>query len=264
VSVHILALYDHMRNQNRVVPLFAQYASEDVREPEPCLPPNALFASRLAHSSNAYPLAKEQRDALSHVVASHEGEILAVNGPPGTGKTTLLLSIVASLWAKAALENREAPVILASSANNQAITNIIDAFGKDFAPGEGPLAGRWLPELRSFGAYFPSQVRESESADKYQTRSFFDQVESKEYILRAAEYYKQAGKLAFPEVGSEYISDIVERIHQALLEEARRLASIEEAWTQLSAARVVVRELQHVLRRVVQLVQRVSGRACAA
>jgi KaiC/GvpD/RAD55 family RecA-like ATPase len=81
------------------------------------------------------------------LTVAEDGEILAVNGPPGTGKTTLLLSVIATEWAKAALEAGEPPMIVAASTNNQAVTNIIDAFGKDLARGRGPFAGRWLPDL---------------------------------------------------------------------------------------------------------------------
>lgn len=58
----------------------------------------------------------------------------------------------------------EPPVIIATSTNNQAVTNIIEAFGKDFSQGTGAMAGRWLPELKSFGAYFPSSTRKAEAA----------------------------------------------------------------------------------------------------
>ncbi|MCP5711009.1 AAA family ATPase, partial [Klebsiella pneumoniae] len=76
-----------------------------------------------------------QRDALSHYLTQQPGDILAVNGPPGTGKTTLVLSIIATEWARAALNKTEPPVVVATSTNNQAVTNIIEAFGKDFSIG---------------------------------------------------------------------------------------------------------------------------------
>jgi hypothetical protein len=120
-SKHILELYDHLRGADVRAPLFDQYARAAINPPEPCLSANAMFSERLGHASSVFSLAETQRNALSHLLAAREGEILAVNGPPGTGKTTLLLSVVASLWAKAAIDGREPPVILAASTNNQAV-----------------------------------------------------------------------------------------------------------------------------------------------
>lgn len=44
-----------------------------------------------------YPLAGSQRRAVHHLKYIKEGELLAISGPPGTGKTTLLQSVVADL-----------------------------------------------------------------------------------------------------------------------------------------------------------------------
>ncbi|MCV4731745.1 hypothetical protein OFB80_28055, partial [Escherichia coli] len=108
----------------------------------------------------------------------------------------LVLSIIATQWARAALEKSEPPAIIATSTNNQAVTNIIEAFGKDFSQGTGAMAGRWLPELKSFGAYFPSSTRKAEAAKKYQTEDFFNQVESKEYVEDALLFYLEKAKAA--------------------------------------------------------------------
>ena len=97
----------------------------------------------------------------------------------------MLLSVVATLWARAALAGGEPPVIVAASTNNQAVTNVIDAFGKDFAEGEGPLAGRWLPSVKSFGAYFPAIGKEGKQTEHYQTRAFFERVETSGYADQA-------------------------------------------------------------------------------
>ena len=43
---------------------------------------------------NDYPLANAQRDAVHSFYDLKDGEVLAVSGPPGTGKTTMLQSIV--------------------------------------------------------------------------------------------------------------------------------------------------------------------------
>lgn len=234
-SMHILALYDHLQKEQPAAPLFANYARAALAPTEPCLPQNAAFAERLAHASDQYPLAAAQRDALAHLLHSAHGDILAVNGPPGTGKTTLLLSVVASLWAEAALKESEPPVIVAASTNNQAVTNIIDAFGKDFARGSGVFAGRWLPDIASFGAYFPACGKEKAAAEKYQTRSFFEKVESDEYFYHAQATYLQAAANAFPAISS--VQEAVNALHQALQKEVLKLRDIENVWAHLSRAR---------------------------
>ncbi|TIT83903.1 MAG: hypothetical protein E5W56_00495, partial [Mesorhizobium sp.] len=117
------------------------------------------------------PLNRSQRQSLGAALAAVDGEIVAVNGPPGTGKTTFIQSLVASLWVERALErNGEPPVILASSTNNRAITNILDTFARATLPKTHPLAGlplaeRWLPDFGQYGLYLPS-ISEAEKGIK--------------------------------------------------------------------------------------------------
>lgn len=106
-----------------------------------------------------YPLSVSQRQSMHHFLALGHGQALAVNGPPGTGKTTLLQSVVASMWVEAAVNETEPPVIVAASANNQAVTNIIDSFGKIDEPEASLMAGRWLDGINSYGLYCPSQEK---------------------------------------------------------------------------------------------------------
>lgn len=181
-----------------------------------------------------FPLAKAQRDALSHFLDARHGDILAVNGPPGTGKTTLVLSIIATQWARAALEKSEPPVIIATSTNNQAVTNIIEAFGKDFSQGSGAMVGRWLPELKSFGAYFPSSSRKAEAAKKYQTEDFFNQVESKEYVEDALLFYLEKAKAAFPEKECSSPEKVIELLHGQLAAKSEQLIRLNATWQTLS------------------------------
>ena len=216
------------------MPLFNRFASREVHAAESLLAPGAKFSDRLGHSGDKFPLAKAQRDALSHFLDARHGDILAVNGPPGTGKTTLVLSIIATQWARAALEKSEPPVIIATSTNNQAVTNIIEAFGKDFSQGSGAMAGRWLPELKSFGAYFPSSSRKAEAAKKYQTEDFFNQVESKEYVEDALLFYLEKAKAAFPEKECSSPEKVIELLHGQLAAKSEQLIRLNATWQTLS------------------------------
>lgn len=242
-SRNIVALYDHLRNTKPDVPLFERFAQPERSPDEPCLPANSLFAERLGHAGDKYALAPAQRDSLTHLLSGRCGEILAVNGPPGTGKTTLLLSVVASLWARAALADGEPPVIVASSTNNQAVTNIITAFGKDFSTGSGPFAGRWLPDINSFGAYFPKASAEAEMSRTYQTRSFFTKLESQDYLDKAHLAYLAHAAVAFPDMPSPSVADTVERLRDAIRTRQQLLVQIEQGWARLVDARSAIQAL---------------------
>lgn len=230
VSFHILALYDHLLQSKREAPLFDRFASEDELAAEDCVPSASGFSQRLGHASDRYPLADAQRDAMTHHLASKRGEILGVNGPPGSGKTTLLLSIVASHMVQSAIAGGAPTVIAAASTNNQAVTNIIDAFAKDFSRGTGPFAGRWLPDITSFGAYFPAASKEAQAATKYQTRSFFNQIEDAPYFARAKATYLSAAEIAYPGMVAPTVEIVVDKLRQDLQSLENTLKTIEASW----------------------------------
>jgi hypothetical protein len=236
-SIHILPIYDHLLTCKKEMPLLARFASKEKSPVEPLLASNAMFSERLGHSGDKFPLAAAQRDALSHYLTQQSGDILAVNGPPGTGKTTLVLSIIATEWARAALNKTEPPVVIATSTNNQAVTNIIEAFGKDFSAGSGPMAGRWLPDVKSFGAYFPSSTRKAEAAKKYQTEDFFNRVESLEYAEDAQVFFLEKARTAFPAEECRSLEEVVDRLHKRLAGLFAKLEQIEPAWGRLNVVR---------------------------
>ena len=107
--------------------------------------------THLGQMKDNFPLATAQREVIHAFAQMREGDVLAVSGPPGTGKTTMLQSVVADMVVKQTiLSKREnvkdsSPFILASSANNKAITNIIDAFRDDETDtGVADIFHRWL------------------------------------------------------------------------------------------------------------------------
>jgi len=194
------------------------------------------FFTRLGHSNPNFPLAEHQRQVLSWLDASAPGEVVAVNGPPGTGKTTMLLSAVAGLWIRAALRGEDPPVIVAASSNNQAVTNIIDAFGKDFAKGEGPFAGRWLPEIESFGMFLASHSRRLEAARRYQTEEFQAERETVAYVQRAKDAYLQAAPKALPDLASPDLASVVAALQKRMAGEAEKLSQLDRAKNARQAA----------------------------
>ena len=82
-----------------------------------------------AQMSSDFPLSISQRETLAMYTTPECADIFVVNGPPGTGKTTFLQTVIANRLAHNILNNPEEPeIIVASSANNQAITNILKDF----------------------------------------------------------------------------------------------------------------------------------------
>jgi hypothetical protein len=111
-------------------------------------------AQHVGQMTAEFPLADKQRNALHYINRMQKGDLLAVNGPPGTGKTTLLRSVVADSWVRSALAGKEPPIIVAASSSNQAVTNILDSFSKiEETCVENELKGRWLPHIDSYGLY---------------------------------------------------------------------------------------------------------------
>jgi len=234
--LHVIALYDRIREDQCFPALLQRYAARENAEFRPLLDTlqQRPFEERhLGQMGATFPLSPSQRETIHHFLASRAGEILAVNGPPGTGKTTLIQSIVATLWVEAALREAEPPVLLATSTNNQAVTNIIESFGKVADP-ENLLAQRWLPDVTSYGLYcvsdspdrrkmidqkgfqaiFPTSGREQSG--------FFAARETSTYVARASADFLTACTRLFERrpVG---IEDAARMLHQRLVETVKDL-----------------------------------------
>lgn len=190
----ILNLYGELIDHPVAKPLYDKFLSGEPRL-SPLIPADSIESMKkhAGQMNGEYPLSPSQREALHHFLAMKDGEILAVSGPPGTGKTTLLQSIVADQVVQRALRQEKAPLIVASSTNNQAITNIIDSFGAIQAVGQPELEKRWIGGVRSFAAYFPSLNKIRQATNKgYQCTScqadyFAEEMDSEENIRESEE-----------------------------------------------------------------------------
>lgn len=164
---------------------------------------NAIRA--VGSMSDGFPLTASQRRAVHAFLQDGAGDITAVSGPPGTGKTTMLQAVVASLIVQHCLDNKSAPLIIGTSTNNQAVTNIIDSFSSVAKEDAGILAKRWIPvatengasheSLRSLAAYAPSQTKTKEAKDKgyliegIGKNGIYSQYSEPEYIEQATTYF---------------------------------------------------------------------------
>lgn len=169
MAQHILRLYDKLLDSREDFPLLECLMR---CECEPLLPlpdRREVYANRkhLAQMSGEFPLSVSQREALAMYTHPRSSRIFAVNGPPGTGKTTFLQTVIANRLVDSVLSGGEPELIVASSVNNQAITNILKDFkieAADSDTSEVRLAERWLPELDTLGLYLSGK---EEVADRY-------------------------------------------------------------------------------------------------
>lgn len=146
------------------------------------------LSRHMGQMKREFPLADAQRQVVHAVTEMHDGQVLSVSGPPGTGKTTVLQSVVAQLLVDHTLNmitrkdlTSVSPLkIIASSANNQAITNIIDAFAESYdSKSSKTLYTRWVRYQSEGGrklqnlkyvpmaTYFPSNNKIEEAKCKY-------------------------------------------------------------------------------------------------
>lgn len=111
--------------------------------------------------SEAFPLDPSQRLAACAAAGSvhrRAPSLLPVNGPPGSGKTSFLRAVLASMWVDSALAKAKHPaVVYGTGATNKAVANIIEAFGSVPGSVEGKPAYRWIDDLPSYGWFYPSQ-----------------------------------------------------------------------------------------------------------
>lgn len=125
--------------------------------------------------------------------------ISALNGPPGTGKTTVLQSVIATLVVDSVLENKKnPPIIFGVSATNQAKNNIIGGFKisqldikkDDF------LENRWIQENIDNSFIFNNLdygISLKEEKDKEKTLDMFEKYFLNNFSENdAISYYQQS------------------------------------------------------------------------
>lgn len=234
ISSKITAVYEdiYTRDKNLVLNLFQSYTAIEEGNEIPVVDSNYYFSKRLGHNNNVHPLADAQRTAVSALLEAKQGEIIPVNGPPGTGKTTMLLSVVACLWVENAVKETDPPVIIANSTNNQAVTNIIDAFAKDFSTGEGDFAGRWIDDVNSFGSYFVSSMRSAEAREKgYITEDAVKEMETEDFYIKAKHCFLEKSQIAFQNKNIT-VEESIQKLHNLLVKKSSLLQNIEKAYAE--------------------------------
>lgn len=176
INSGLSTLYQKLLESEGTHPLYDTIVSMERTSAEKLLPKSEKgFSTHCGQMNGKFSLAPSQKDAVLHMNTLQDGEVLAVSGPPGTGKTTLLQSLVADMVVQYALDDtrKAPPIIVASSANNQAVTNIIDSFSQITPIGISNLEMRWVDGVKSFATYMPSTTKLKEAVEKgYQYSSY--------------------------------------------------------------------------------------------
>lgn len=175
----LLKSFITLKNSNQKIPLAVQDLINS----------NSLHLGQMGFE---FAISISQRKSLYTYLQTNE-KVFAVNGPPGTGKTTLLQSIVANKFVESAIIGNNAPIILACSTNNQAVINIIDSFSK-LNTKTGKLQGRWLPEIEGYATYLPSNSKtdsdlKEKNYKKQNGDGIFNQLENYDYLQKAKKVF---------------------------------------------------------------------------
>lgn len=221
----ILFLYENLLNEPDELPLIEKLVNPVNRErKEPVTDHGYLDYNHLhlGQMSNEFPLSISQRKTLLSYLTAEPNAITAVNGPPGTGKTTLLQSLVATEFVRSAIEGEDAPVILACSTNNQAVTNIIDSFINSVSSIKN-LSERWIPDFNGYATYLPSNSKSEKSLKNinYLKGNLFGyagtlcELDSEKYLFEAEDYYFDQYKEYFGS-DAESLEDICNHLQEEI------------------------------------------------
>lgn len=120
-----------------------------------------------------FPVSKGQSIAISEVVEG-DREIVSVQGGPGTGKTTLILSVIASLLTKRAIsiakgDDTDNGFYLVTSFTNKAVENVANIIESEY----GSKFTNWL--------YIQLGNREKRTLASKRIQAFHDQISTEHF-----------------------------------------------------------------------------------
>ncbi|WP_057465060.1 AAA domain-containing protein [Pseudovibrio sp. POLY-S9] len=197
------------------------------------------LARHCGHIAKEFGLSPSQREAQAQVSALNTGQVLAIEGPPGTGKTTLMQSVLANGIVEAALRGKDPFVVLACSVNNQAVLNLNQSLAEAANSSDvSTLSKRWLPSPRkvlstdvavdTLGTYLASEGQ-VENVDVNQVLTMTLEIdgnkrrwcgghtlfESREYFQAAKSHFLEAAEATFSK-SFESVTDVKLALHQRL------------------------------------------------
>lgn len=228
VARHLLKLYDRITTDRPPTPLLdtlRTLAERPARAPVALADAAPYYGKTVGHMNPAHPLSPSQRSAMVELQRLGEGQVLAVNGPPGTGKTTLLQSVVAQLWIDAALAGADCPLILVASTNVKAVENVLDSFARI---SDETGHARWLPYQRGFGLFMASESRQSQHPVCSNKSHPFEELETPQALAAAERHYLDCAAMHFRRRG-DGVGTVIHELHAELAVLAERLETLVAA-----------------------------------
>lgn len=160
----LISLYDKILEKNTVPLLIDKLLSYDSSKKK--LVPKNKSLIHTGNISNSIALNKRQRDSIYGTLLLKNGEILEIDGPPGTGKTTIFNSIIASKFVESVITKKNPEILFICSNNNKAVVNVLDSLHKNYINLDTNIFERWLPDVSSYGLFMPSKSREMTELEK--------------------------------------------------------------------------------------------------
>lgn len=222
---HLIALYDRIIGD---APSLALLDSLRTTMDRPSRPPPAIqeaqqwHASIVGHIHRKHPLSPSQREVMVELVRLDAGRILAVNGPPGTGKTTLLQSVVAQLWIDAALKESACPLVVVAATNAKAVENVLDSFARIRAETGHQ---RWHPYDGGFGLFLAPESHASRHPSCTSRNHPFSKHENAESVALAETYFLDQASALFKQQ-QDTVAQAVDALHGLLKHLDRKLKEI--------------------------------------
>lgn len=118
-----------------------------------------------AHVGKGFALSAAQRNILLRGLSLPAQQSMFIAAGPGTGKTTVINDLVASLWVNALLSNAEPPVVIALEYKTSQLDNKLRLYTRQLTIMDClPVEQRWLADYQQ--SLFTSTNKEALSAQK--------------------------------------------------------------------------------------------------